>query len=326
MKLRYFICVVLILFTKDIFSQNTIKGYEYWFDNKVDLTTRIAVAPVATLFLDTSFTISTLSDGIHSLHIRFKDDSIKYSQAVSQFFYKYTALVLNNYPVNAYKYWFDQHEAAGVFQNVNNSNVLLLDDALVIGALPEGIHTFSIRFRDNQGKWSSAVSQFFYKYTAPTSGASSQITAYQYWYDNNFSASPAISIAATPLMHWYDSLDRSSLKDGLHTFSVRFKNNTGHWSSSISHFFSISKTQTDISNRVTAYRYWFGDMDTSLNLTDLVPFINPYLMDTHIPLDGVDSGRHVVHFQFKDEKGMWSMVTTDSLSTVSHRPTTPCRR
>ncbi|HSN61773.1 MAG TPA: hypothetical protein VLR49_12615, partial [Ferruginibacter sp.] len=337
-----------------------------------------------------SLAISTLKDGIHSLHIRFKDDSVKYSQAVSQFFYKYTAPVLNNSPVNAYKYWFDQNEAAGVFQNVSNTNLLLLNDALLIDALKEGIHTFSIRFRDTQGKWSSSisqffykytnpvsssrlmnsykywfdgnditgtthalpatqhyiffdsldisnlseglhtfslrfgddagtwsstVSQFFYKYTAPTGAGTSQITAYQYWYDSDFSASPAIAIAATPLMQWYDSLDLSSLKDGLHTFSVRFKNNAGHWSSSISHFFYISKTEPNISNRVTAYRYWFDDMDTTLNLADLVPFINPYVMDTHIPLEGVDSGRHVVHFQFKDEKGMWSMVTTDSLST-----------
>ncbi len=390
MKLRYFLSIVLVLFALQVFPQNTIKGYEYWFDNNDAVTTKIAVAPVSTLILDTSFAISTLTEGIHSLHIRFKDDSVKYSQTISQFFYKYTTPVLNNFSVNAYQYWYDKNEAGSVIQTVSNSNVFLLNDSLNIDALSEGIHTFSIRFRDTEGKWSSSISQFFYKYnnpvsssrlitaykywfdgndtpgnlysvtptqryvffdsldlnalseglhtfsvrfgddaggwsstisqffykyTAPATSGTSLITGYKYWYDSDYLNSPAISITPTTSLWWYDSLNLSSLTDGLHTFSVRFKDNTGKWSSCISQFFYISRNETNISNQVTAYRYWYDDMDTTLNLVDLVPFINPYVMDTHIPLDGVDSGRHVVHFQFKDEKGLWSMVTTDSVTT-----------
>ena len=390
MNSRYFISIVLLVFTINVYPQNTIKGYEYWFDNNETANTKIAITSINTLVLDTSLAIDNLTDGIHSFHIRFKDDSAKYSSAISQFFYKYTAPVLNNYPINAYQYWYDQNEAASLIQTVGTTNVFLLNDSLNIDALSEGIHTFSIRFRDNQGKWSSSIaqffykynnpvsssrlitaykywfdgndtpgnlfsvtptqryvffdslnindlseglhtfsvrfgdnaggwsstiSQFFYKYTAPATGGTNLITGYKYWYDNDYSGSPGISISPASSLWWYDSLNLSSLNDGLHTFSVRFKDNAGHWSSSISQFFYISSIETNITNRVTAYRYWFDNMDTTLNLVDLVPFINPYIMDTHVPLDGIDSGRHVVHFQFRDEKGVWSMVTTDSTAT-----------
>lgn len=390
MNLHLLISMICIGFPAFTLSQNTIRGYEYWFDNNEAANTRITITPVTTLVLDTSLGITNLTDGMHSLHIRFKDDSTKYSPAVSQFFYKYTAPVLNNYPINAYQYWFDRNEATSVMQTVSNANVFLLNDSLNIDALSGGIHTFSIRFRDSQGKWSSntsqffykydtpvsssrllssykywfdgndmpgyfysvtpaqqyiffdsldinalseglhtfsvrfgddaggwssTISRFFYKYSAPATSGTHQITGYQYWFDRDISGSPEISITPTPSLWWFDSLNLSSLSDGLHTFSVRFKDNTGHWSSSTSQFFYISKNENAASNQVTAYRYWFDDMDTTLNLVDLVPFINPYVMDTHIPLEGVDSGRHVVHFQFKDVKGLWSMVTTDSLST-----------
>lgn len=387
--MRYLLSILLIVFTGNAFSQNNINGYEYWFDNNDAVPTKLAVIPGPTLHLDTSISISSLSAGLHSLHIRFTDDSARYSQFVSQFFYKYTAAANTNNQVTGYQYWFDGNDATSILQNVTSTQTYLLNDAINIDTLIQGLHTFSIRFKDDGGKWSGVVSQFFYKYTAPQFGirqitafqywfdgndasgivqnvagtskfifldslsiaslleglhtfsvrfkddagkwsgivsqffytyaspqySSRQIIAYEYWFEADYAARITNSITPTNSLLFYDSLSLASLSDGLHTFSIRFKDDEGKWSGNISQFFSVEKKDSVHSNQITAYRYWFDDMDTSLNLVDLVPFINPYVMDALIPTDGIDSGRHVLHFQFKDANGVWSMVTTDSTST-----------
>ena len=77
-------------------------------------------------------------------------------------------------------------------------------------------------------------------------------------------------------------------------------------------FFYKEKTETITENKITGYRYWFNEGDSSINLVEIAAFMNPFIMNEQIAADGLDSGKHLIHFQFRDSKGVWSMVTSDS--------------
>lgn len=388
--MRIFFLILLIQYGAIGMCQNKINNYEYWFDHNTTSIIRIPVNPVTTLQLDTGIIISGLNNGLHSIHFRFADNNAQYSALTSQFFYKYTSPVFSPKQINSYQYWFDGNFTSGYRQNITPSAVFTLNDSLGLSTLSEGLHTFSVRFFDNEGESAGTLTQFFYKYSA-TVFSNKQITGFQYWFDDNISASitptmipasvftladsldltalhdglhsfsirykdsrgewsgvvtqffykPALPVSTasklTGYEYWFDtdydhaiktsvttnavlilndSVNINSLSEGLHTFSIRFKDDAGKWSSTVAQFFYTAKKDTASANQITGYRYWFDNRDSSLNLVNIVPFMNPYLMDAEIPLDGVDSGRHAVHFQFIDANGKWSMVTTDSTATT----------
>jgi len=46
---------------------------------------------------------------------------------------------------------------------------------------------------------------------------------------------------------------------------------------------------------------------------ELAEGLNPFDLALMVNLDTLPEGNHVIHFQFKDSKGVWSSVTSDSL-------------
>lgn len=69
-------------------SQNNINYYEYWFDSNYDEKTETSISPVSQFTLNENISTTDLINGLHTFHIRFKDDSARYSSIVSQFFIK----------------------------------------------------------------------------------------------------------------------------------------------------------------------------------------------------------------------------------------------
>lgn len=100
---------------------------------------------------------------------------------------------------------------------------------------------------------------------------------------------------------------------GAHSFNIRFRDNDELWSSVISQlFYKMPEQQNFTYNAVSTYKYWIdNDFDNAKII--IVPFPTPQiLLLDNLDLKTIPKGNHSINFQFKDNSGLWSSVTTDS--------------
>lgn len=318
MKRLYLILLVLLFQTSFgiLTGQNKINQYEYWFDSNFNGRVTTGITPVSNFDLNTGISATGLNEGLHSFHIRFRDDSLRYSSVLSSFFIKTGNTTTLNPVMDSYEYWFDNDFAGRTTGSLANQPNVNLNTAIPASMLSNGLHTFHIRFKDSQGQWSSVLSQFFYKQGGTTS-VTPQMIEYEYWFDNDYANSISSPMGGNANEQVVTGIDASMLGSGLHTFHIRFKDGTGKWSSVLSQFFYRPATQgTSITNKVIAYRYWYDNDFVNNHFIQLPVAVNPLGLLTNIDMTRIWKGTHQIHFQFKDTVGMWSSVLTDTVIKV----------
>ncbi|MBP9187367.1 MAG: hypothetical protein KBG11_09745, partial [Bacteroidia bacterium] len=85
-----------------------------------------------------------------------------------------------------FEYWFNTDYANKVTSNITSTPQLSINQNIPTAGLNSGINTFNFRSFDNAGKYSSVLSNFFYKTTAPEVNLNPKIVAYEYWIDNDY--------------------------------------------------------------------------------------------------------------------------------------------
>ncbi len=394
MKLKATLTLLLFSFVLNLFAQNKITAYQYWYDSDTAFTTVSASTPASPYTLNTSFNVSSLATGLHTFNVRFLDDSAKYSSVLSQFFFKKPVLTTgSNAKMIKYQIWYDGDFANATTTSVSPTLSYDLTSSLNVTNLATGLHTISIRFQDDIGAWSVPVSQFFFKKPETTTSSNANIVKYQIWYDGDFananttSISPSASFdlinslnvtnlatglhtislrfqddvggwsvplsqfffkkpetgstttkSLTTYEYWFDenyanatsqtiastqhldlmkNIDVSMLNTGLHTLSIRFKDDNGGWSVPISQFFFKKPVSNIISNELVEYRYWFNEEDEKMIVSEITPSVSQFDLIKTFDMTQLWKGDYSIHFQFKDKRGKWSVVTTDSITKES---------
>ncbi len=311
-------------------AQQQIRQYEYWFDDNYAGKASLAITPESLFNLATSIPTDGLPVGLHTFHIHFRDYSGAWSSATNQFFIKTSGLFANR-QITGYEYWFDNDNAHATNQTVTANDSLSLITSINANALPAGLHTFHIRFHDNSGVWSSTVNQFFIK--VPDLFANKQITGYEYWFDNDNVHATNQTVTANDSLSLITSINANALPEGLHTFHIRFHENSGVWSSTVNQFF-IKPTVNITENKITAYRYW-PDGEFNKQVITAVDSVNPLeINNLLLPVNAVykvtpnnykfhpDPTMGITityktpalfHIQFKDIAGQWGATSTDSI-------------
>ena len=75
MKRISFFILTTFIFAIGLFAQNKINQYEYWFDTNFSGRTITSIAPVQNYQLNTAIQTTGLSTGLHTFHVRFKDEN-----------------------------------------------------------------------------------------------------------------------------------------------------------------------------------------------------------------------------------------------------------
>ena len=313
------ICTLIILFAGITcsYAQSNIEGYEYWFNNDFVNKTTATVPPTQQLIVNQHISTTGLTNGIHVFNLRSFDDEGKYSAVISSFFYKMSALENNPNPeIRSYEYWLDNDYASAVLVNTPGQQQVNVNELISMSTLTNGIHVFNIRFKDNEGLWSSTTSQFFYK--MPSSElSSSKLVSYEYWLDNDYASAVVVNTPAQQQVNVNELISMSTLTNGIHVFNIRFKDDRGFWSSTTSQFFYKMTEQTISNNLITHYRYWVDtDFANAVNVSLQTPVKQFSLIDD-LDFTQIPKGEHTISFQFKDALGMWSSVTTDTVTKAS---------
>ena len=272
-------------------GQGSIAEREYWLDG--DATSRKPLTEsVATV------DISSLINGLHSITMRVKDDTGLWSTPMTQYFIIAAGEQTTGKDIVEREYWIDG-DATG--KKTLAESVATVD----ISSLINGLHSITMRVKDDTGLWSTPMTQYFI-IAAGEQTTGKDIVEREYWIDGDATGKKTLAESVA-------TVDISSLHVGLHSLTIRVKDDTGVWSSPMTQYFVIPGDESeDIS--IVKYLYWIDD-DTDNLVT------GPLSANSGvIPVDisEVEAGEHTLSWCVGDSRNVWSEPLTETFISTSY--------
>ena len=300
-RIRYLLIAAAALISTAATAQKTIAERQYWIDGNITDAQTLAESP-------TSISIENLKPGLHSLTVRVQDNTGVWSSQVAKYFIRpYTEVSVDGKEIVKHQYWIDGKLDAQV--TLNQKDPI---DIINIEGLKAGLHSLTVRVQDNTGVWSSQVAKYFIVPYNEVSVDDKQIVQHQYWIDGNVDAMVTLNQQA-PI----DIINIEGLKPGLHSLTVRVKDNTGLWSSQVAKYFIVKDDDVMEETTITRYMYWFDEETDDFKTGPLTSASGT--MD--IDISDVEAGIHTLWWRCGDSKGAWSearSVTFESKSLYNY--------
>ena len=277
---KYFI----VPFASTSATSNSIEKHQYWIDGDLQ-------AAVTSTSQPSAIVIENLKPGLHSLTVRVQDNAGVWSSQVAKYFIvPFASTSIADKTIKEHQYWIDGQIEARVTQEQQ-------PEIIDIETLKPGLHSLTVRVQDNAGMWSSQVAKYFIVPFNETTVENKEIVLHQYWIDGKLDA--IVSSATQP-----STIDISNpkLKPGLHSLTVRVKDNAGAWSSQVAKYFIVKDDDLVEETAITRYMYWFDDASDDLHTGPLASASGT--MD--IDISDVEAGTHTLWWCCGDSKGTWS--------------------
>ncbi len=291
---------LFIFFATNIFAQSNLSGYEYWFNDEYTNKQSVQFAPTTNHQLDGDIDVGHLPEGLNRFALRYKDENGLFSSTYTKLFLKHT---LEN--LTEYEYWFNN--------DIQNKQIIALPPAnqhqltadIDVSHLPGGINIIHVRYKGNNGLYSSAQSKAFLHIPE-----NKQLVGYEYWFNNNFDHRIGHALSPATQHQVIETINVSDLNDGLNTFSFRVKDNRGFFSSPITKYFYKDEDLMNESSKLTSWEYWFNnDYDNRVE-TVFTPAGNQ-AVSTSIDATAMPEGVNVLNIRFKDETGKYSVTVSE---------------
>ncbi len=274
----------IVPYAENSATPNGIVQHQYWIDGNLQ-------AAVTSDSKPQPIVISSLNPGLHTFTVRVQDNTGVWSTQVTKAFIKpYADTSVNDKEIVRHQYWIDGKIEAQVTLNQKDP----IDIIEIEGLLP-GLHSLTVRVQDNTGMWSSQVAKYFIVPTVETSVGDKSIVQHQYWIDGKMDA--IVSSETQP-----SQIPISTLKPGLHSLTVRVKDNTGLWSSQVAKYFIVKDDDVIEETTITRYMYWFDEETDDFKTGPLASASGT--MD--IDISDVEAGTHTLWWRCGDSKGAWS--------------------
>jgi hypothetical protein len=218
----------------------SIRQYQYWFNNDRENSVIGETDGGGIIQLDETIDVARMPGGLHAFHIRFRDESGRWSSPLSRFFYKMQVSPAAETIIRQYQYWFNNDRENSVSGEASGDGIIQLDETVDVAGMPGGLHAFHIRFRDESGRWSSPLSRFFYRMPSDGPHEENLVKAYRYWFgegdQNMFRVD--LDLPVSPL-HLIAEIETPYLEPGMHDLSIQFLDLNGKWSPVLSQEFEI---------------------------------------------------------------------------------------
>lgn len=337
---KYLIIYLLVAWGFVVSGQPVIHSYEYWFNSNTSDKIMEVITPAVSYELEVQASASHLPNGLNSFTVRFKDNLGQWSSPLTRFFVKLPETQVSTDPKSIVAWEYRLNDNPFVKQNVTPSASFILEEELATNDLPDGLNSFTIRFKDNFGNWSSLLTRFFVKIPAQQfSVVPKKIVACEYRLNNEETVKQAIAPVANFVLE--QQIDASQLPDGLNVFMVRFCDDLGNWSSPLTRFF-VKMPEVDASvseNLIKAYEYRIDDAlgnpvagyeSAAFTFVALEAPINPALIEFEVALNHVQMGDYTVHFRALDIRNQWSSVLSrviekEPLAVAEFSVLSPCK-
>ncbi|MCU0368768.1 MAG: hypothetical protein MUF39_08050, partial [Cyclobacteriaceae bacterium] len=208
--------------------------------------TNLPITSGASINLAFTVPLNSLTPGFHTLHVRTRDNTTRWTHAHIQTFYVVPPIMTPGV-VNLTKaeYFFDTDPGQGNGTPITITSGNAQNNAFTIplNGLSEGFHRLNIRYKNNAttASWSHAFQGTFY--IIPASILPSQnITRIEYFIDTDpgFGQASKINFTPAPSVNQPAVIDLTSVPSGNHILYARAKDDKGFWSDIVSSPFTIA--------------------------------------------------------------------------------------
>lgn len=294
---------------------------EYFFDADPGFGNAMSITVNSSTTVDlNTITISfaNLSEGIHFLYVRFKDNQNRWSVPVRRPFYA-NPIQQQILPITEAEYFINTDPGFGLASSISITNETAIDiESLAIPTtnLPEGIHYLYVRFKDNQNRWSVTIRKPFY--VATNFNNPSPIVAAEFFIDEDpgFENATNIPITSGILVDTSVDLSYQNLSEGTHFLYVRVKDEEGKWSLAAKREFTVTALSSDTfqMKKTVVYPNPFSevlniDLEDSLTIHSLELFDSlgkkvriPNFENNQIQLSGLPAGVYILSVSTIDNR------------------------
>ena len=307
--------IILFILTIPLFlctrAQSSIVACEYWMDGDMDAITEVPVTGNEASF---AIDVSGLSNGMHTMYYRVRDDQGRYSTPNTWLYMKDSALRANGSDTEAStivacEYWMD-----GDMSNITEIAVDSTQVAFAIDVtnLADGMHTLYYRVRDDQGRYSTPNTWLYMKDStlrgSSIDNESSTIVACEYWMDGDMSNITEIAVDSAQVAF---AIDVTSLADGMHTLYYRVRDDQGRYSTPNTWLYMKDSALRGSSNdsessTIVACEYWMdGDMS---HITKIA--VDSTQVTFAIDVTSLADGMHTLYYRVRDDQGRYSTPNT----------------
>lgn len=319
---------VLILFIGSaisLFCQQSafITHYEYWLNNDFESRTLTAIDnPSENPFINFNINVSNLPDGLHTLNLRFFDDSSNFSTTHNRFFIKLPdAVFVQNAArrITGYEYWENDNYENRFAETINPESPAAVSFSFDALDLNDGLNTLNIKFKDEDENHSVTHSRYFIKLPTVSYAHDTirKIRGYEYWADDDFENRVSVSINPDENSTVAFNFDALDFDPGLHSLHIRFADDHNHFSPAHSRYFikMPASTFTEITNRkVTGYRYWFNNNISDMMTIKITKPVDTLNLLREIAVPEIEGASIQISMQFSDEFDNWSPQVTKTFS------------
>lgn len=211
------------------------------------------------------------------------------------------------------EYWFDNDISTR--QTLSENTTGVSSTVVSISGLTHGLHSFTLRVQDSKGVWSSPMTKYFVVKPTPTS---TTVAACEYWFDNDVANRNTLGESVA-------TVEMNGLTQGLHSFTMRVKNDAGVWSSPMTKYFLVPSASEMNGKTITRCQYWFDDARDQDNFADLITTCTLESENNNmvmVDIGDLPVGAHTIWWRVGDSKGAWSeplseaftieLITTDA--------------
>lgn len=189
------------------------------------------------------------------------------------------------------------HGSGMLFDAAEGDNLLTVP----LDGVGEGVHAVHFRVKDSDGNLSTTVTRVLYV----TDGA--QVIAAEYFVDDDPGAGHGTPITVGGSAGMTFAVPTARLSTGLHSLTVRFRDDAGNWAGTLSRQFLVTRNSLTIE--------WFYDADPGVGNGNTVEAGDDDGI-CFIPTDGLDAGVHTLSVRCRDRAGNWSTTVTRALYVV----------
>lgn len=238
MLLKHWLTLFILTLTLNWASGQSIVAGEYFIDAEPGIGNGIALTftPGDTINLNFSIDVSTLNEGIHYLHTRFRNEDGLWGINDSRSFYIIASNVFSGEPehIIAAEYFIDTDPGLGAATQLSINTIadsLQETFSISINDLSPGLHYLFIRVKGDNGIWSTEDQRPIYVLPAPQ--LNNQIVSGEFFIDTEPGIGNGIPFSFYASADSLDediSLTLPALSLGSHILYIRIKNESGDWS------------------------------------------------------------------------------------------------
>jgi len=198
----------------------------------------------------------------------------------------------------------------GISVSVTPSPDITQNINIALNNISNGMHTFYVRVKDANGKWSLTNTRLFYHFS--TKDTSLRKLEYFIDIDPGFGNGNQVTFSPASNITKNFTIPLTTTSEGFHTLYIRAKQSNGSWSIVQSAAFYRMKNEA---TQISKLEY-FIDADPGLGMGIDIPVVQPSLSISQsfiADLSCYPVGEHIIYFRVRDNDGKWSLTNIEPI-------------